>query len=86
MLNQSLMLAEKMIDEGERDALKIKEAVEANIRSVPLAQIGYVEIRDAENLEPLMSIERPVVIALAVRFGNTRLIDNRVIGNTSPKE
>ena len=86
VLNQSLMLAEKMIDEGERDALKIKEAVEANINSAPLAQIGYVEIRDAENLEPIVTIKRPTLIALAVRFGNTRLIDNTVIGNASQEE
>lgn len=86
VINKSLKLAEKLYDEGERDAGKIKDAVVAQIERAAYANIIYVEIRDAENLEPVMSIERPVVIALAVRFGNTRLIDNTVIGNTSPKE
>ena len=86
LLNQALILAEKMIDAGHIDVVKIKKAMETYLGNAALAQIGYVEIRDAESLEPVMSIERPAVIALAVRFGNTRLIDNRVIGNTSPKE
>jgi len=86
VLSQSLKIAEELYDEGERDAGKIKEAVVDEIKRAAYANIIYVEVRDAENLEPVVTIERPAVIALAVRFGKTRLIDNTVFGNTSREE
>ncbi len=43
-------------------------------------RIDYVEVRDADDLEAVSApIRRPVVLALAVKFGATRLIDNRVL-------
>ncbi len=86
VLSQSLEIAEGLYDDGERDSLKIKAAIIVQIERAPFARIVYVEICDAENLEPVVTIERPTLIALAVRFGNTRLIDNTVIGNTSLEE
>ena len=41
--------------------------------------MDYVEIRDAESLTPLETIDRPAVAALAVRIGRTRLIDNTLL-------
>jgi pantoate--beta-alanine ligase len=81
VLNQALKLAEKLYDGGERNARVIRNAVTSHIETAPSAEIGYVEVRDAENLEPLASIDRPALVALAVRFGATRLIDNTVLGN-----
>jgi len=43
-------------------------------------RIDYIEIVDAENLEPVKKIQGKVTIALAVFIGKTRLIDNMVIG------
>ncbi len=50
--------------------------------------IEYVEARDADDLSPLGEAPalRPVVLALAVRVGATRLIDNRVLGASADTE
>jgi len=41
--------------------------------------IDYVEVRDAETLEPIDRLNRPAVAALAVKIGRTRLIDNALL-------
>ena len=47
-----------------------------NMETEPLARIDYVEIVDAETLENVVKIEKPVLTATAVYIGKTRLIDN----------
>lgn len=85
VLYRSLMLAQKLIDEGERDAKTVIRRMRGLIESEPLAKIkpasgglciDYVEIVDAHNLEKLTKMEGDVLIALAVFVGDTRLIDN----------
>lgn len=76
ILYRSLLLAEKLIDEGERDANAVIKQMRNLIQAEPLAEIDYVEIVDAHNLEKLTMIEGHVLIALAVFIGDTRLIDN----------
>ena len=45
-----------------------------------MAKVDYIELVDAAELSPIETLgTRPVLAALAVRFGGTRLIDNRVI-------
>lgn len=62
---------------GERNALKLAEIVQNRIETEPLAQIDYVAVVDADSLEPVEKIEESsVLIAVAARFGNVRLIDN----------
>jgi len=66
--------------EGERNTAKLAEIVRRKIETEPLAQIDYVAVVDNEMLEPVDKIgEAAVLIAVAVRFGKTRLIDNTVI-------
>jgi pantoate--beta-alanine ligase len=48
------------------------------IKLEPLARLEYVKLCDAETLEEIDFVERPAVMALAVRIGKARLIDNRV--------
>ena len=76
ILHKSLMLGEKMMKAGERDAEIIKAAMVKNMETEPLARIHYVEIVDAETLENVVKIEKPVLTATAVYIGKTRLIDN----------
>jgi len=57
----------------------VKQTIQTVINSEQLAQIDYITIVDAENLLELKQLKNQVLIALAVRFGNTRLIDNIVI-------
>ncbi|OEF99873.1 pantoate--beta-alanine ligase [Vulcanibacillus modesticaldus] len=76
VLSQSLFMAKEMIQNGEKDALKIKKAIIKMIKEKPLADIDYVSIVDIETLTDVSEINNKVLIALAVRFGKTRLIDN----------
>ncbi len=76
VLSQSLEMAKLKILEGERNAEKIKAAIVGHIQSSPLAEIDYVSLVDVKTLLPLVAIEDEFLIALAVKFGKTRLIDN----------
>ena len=79
-LPESLALAEKLVLRGERDSASILNQVRAHIASRELAEIDYVTIVDPNTLEILSgNIHSDALVALAVRFGTTRLIDNRVL-------
>ena len=49
------------------------------IAAQPAARVDYVQVADDETLEPVTRIERPALVALAVHFSRTRLIDNTVL-------
>ncbi|MDD8019771.1 MAG: pantoate--beta-alanine ligase [Acidobacteriota bacterium] len=76
VLYRSLELAEKQIKDGEKQAAKIKQSMIDLISAEPLARIDYVEIVDVQTLDSLEKIDGDALIALAVYFGRTRLIDN----------
>lgn len=78
ILNKSLTLGKEMIEAGEKDAAKVREAIIKNMETEPLAKVDYVEIVDNENLEPVQTIDVPCLVATAVYIGKTRLIDNFV--------
>lgn len=79
ILSQSLNEAEMSLRAGERSAREIEKQVRDNISRHCQGVIDYVEVRDAGDLSEISLIERPVLIALAVKFGSTRLIDNKVV-------
>ena len=60
----------------ENSARKLVAAVREKIESAPLARIDYVEIVGADDLQPRLTIEPRSLLAVAVFFGKTRLIDN----------
>ncbi len=60
----------------ERSARKMLAAVRQTIESAPLARIDYAEIVGADDLQPRLTIEPRSLLAVAVFFGRTRLIDN----------
>ncbi|RKD21577.1 pantoate--beta-alanine ligase [Caminicella sporogenes DSM 14501] len=76
ILSKTLFKAEEMIKNGERNSTKIRDFIINNIKSEPLANIDYVEIVDAKSLKYLNEIKGDVLIALAVKFGRARLLDN----------
>jgi pantoate--beta-alanine ligase len=75
-LSRALFAAKKMAASGERSAAKLIKKAKAIISAVGSPRIEYIEIRDAETLEPVTRIERPCQMLLAVWQGKTRLIDN----------
>jgi pantoate--beta-alanine ligase len=76
VLSASLFDAEVRIKAGERNADKLLDGILKRIRSESLAQTEYVSIVNADTLEDIKQIKGKVLIALAVKFGKTRLIDN----------
>ncbi|BCJ85425.1 pantoate--beta-alanine ligase [Effusibacillus dendaii] len=75
-LFRSLQEAEMLYRSGERSAQAILNHVAAIIKQQPLADIDYIKIVDAKTLSDVQTIEQKALLALAVRFGQTRLIDN----------
>jgi pantoate--beta-alanine ligase len=76
VLSQALEVAKQLLANGEQNAAKIRNAISKTIQAEPLAKVDYVELVDARTLKPVDSVERPVLVALAVYIGKTRLIDN----------
>ena len=79
VLYTALCLAESLKRDGVTDADEVRRQMRALIEGEPMARIDYVSVADAETLEELDRIDRPVLVSLAVRIGATRLIDNVTI-------
>lgn len=75
-LSRSLRIGRELIENGEHSAEAVKAAIRAEIEKEPLAKIDYVEIVSFDTLESVESISKPVLAAIAVYIGKTRLIDN----------
>jgi pantoate--beta-alanine ligase len=78
-LNAALHDARQLFRAGIRDARALVHAARRRIRKEPLAEIEYIELCDADTLEPIHEASTRSVLALAVRFEGTRLIDNTVL-------
>jgi pantoate--beta-alanine ligase len=76
ILNKALNLALNAYHKGEHNVNQLRSLITNQIQSQPLADIDYVEILDAHNLSDIETIETNAIAAVAVRFGQTRLIDN----------
>ena len=76
ILHRALCEAEAALAAGERDAEAVKATVLSVLAEAPLARVDYVEVVAADDLQPVDVIAGEVVVAVAVRFGSTRLIDN----------
>ena len=79
ILSRSLREAEAKIRNGERDTNVIIQFMNQTIAKEPLANIDYIDIVDTEEIKPTVIINGRTLIALAVRFGKTRLIDNIIV-------
>jgi len=80
ILNKALEYGRGLMMSGrEKDVSSVKDKISALIKSDPLVTIDYVEIVGPEYLEKLKEVKTPAVIALAVKIGTTRLIDNIMI-------
>ena len=79
ILFRALDGARASISRGERDALRLTAAMREALRTEPLAEPEYVELVDAETLEPVTQLRGVCLALLAVRIGAVRLIDNLLI-------
>jgi pantoate--beta-alanine ligase len=82
-LKKSLDLAEKMVSQGEKEARNLIKAIRELISRHPYTEIDYVHLCDPITLEDSDILQGETLLALAVRVGKTRLIDNCLLGGTS---
>ena len=84
---RALEEAERLIVAGVTDARALEAGVAAFIRSEPLARPEVVAVRDPETLAEINTVGgKPVLLLLFVRFGGTKLLDNRVLGPQNAKK
>jgi pantoate--beta-alanine ligase len=76
VLYRALQEARERVEAGERDAAALRQLLADRIAATPGAALDYAAVVDAETLTPLTRLQGPVLLALAVKFGATRLIDN----------
>ena len=81
-LSQALESAQALVIQGERSAENIRTEIRKAIEQKQGTKIDYISICDPESFTEQTEINSKVLVALAVRIGNTRLIDNRIVGKT----
>lgn len=79
VLSRSLSYARELMSQGISSGPELRERVEEFIRREPLAQVDYVSVVAPETLDGLVEIKDTAFLALAVRIGKTRLIDNALL-------
>jgi pantoate--beta-alanine ligase len=77
VLRKALLAAK---ESGKKSAKEVVDLARKTISGAPLARIDYVDLVGAETLQPIESVKPNSLIAVAVYFGKTRLIDNIVLG------
>ena len=82
ILHRILVAAQEAVRGGERNVARLQEQLQPMLNQTPLAELDYLEFVETETLAPVETIDRPTLLALAVKFGGVRLIDNAVL---SPK-
>ena len=78
-LNRSLETLKAEINVGQRDAAHLIAAARRVLDSEPAVKTDYVEIVDAESLEPVTVLRKRCLVLIAANVGKTRLIDNALI-------
>jgi pantoate--beta-alanine ligase len=80
VLWQALSLARGHWENGQRDASQLRSEMSDLIQKEPLAAIDYISIADPQTLVELDMINRTALVSMAVKIGETRLIDNVLLG------
>lgn len=80
-LSKALGLAEKLVNDGERDVATIRRLMQQEIDSAGGINVQYIAFVADGTLTPVARIDGPTTVALAAIVGNTRLIDNSLIGS-----
>lgn len=78
VLSKAIFAGRAMLEAGEKDGEKILNEMKNIINKEPLAKIDYVEMVDWNTIEVHHTVDRPVLVAIAVYIGKTRLIDNTI--------
>jgi pantoate--beta-alanine ligase len=76
VLSRSINLGRKMVEDGETDTAVIIKAMTELINEEPMARIDYVKAVDGLTISQIDKVQKPMLVAIAVYIGTTRLIDN----------
>ncbi|MBQ6994955.1 MAG: pantoate--beta-alanine ligase [Lachnospiraceae bacterium] len=79
VLSRALNKGKALIESGEQSAAKVKDVIMEELCKEPLARVDYVEVVDADSIEPIKELKGNVLVAIAVYIGKTRLIDNFIV-------
>ena len=77
---QALQLAERLFSAGNNDAAAITKRLQQHFAAFPGVEVEYIACLAAGTVKPVTTITGPTVVVLAARVGQTRLIDNHLIG------
>ena len=80
VLYRSIQAVRQAYQKGERSAGKLERLARATLESEEGVRVDYAQVRDAESLQELGTIERAAVYAVAAFAGDVRLIDNTILG------
>ncbi len=80
VLSRSLRKGKEAFESGEKNVEKLKKIVSDEISKEPMAAIDYVDVYSFPSLLPIKEVSEPVLLAIAVKIGKTRLIDNTILG------
>ena len=83
VLYRSLLRVQALAVSGERDAIKLTAAGRDELAGESSVRLDYFEIVDPSTLDPLKNISGGALVAVAAFVGNTRLIDNVLIGKSA---
>ena len=81
VLPRSLRMAQEAIASGQTGSAAIIAIIRTKLVSEPMAAVDYVEVVDGLSIQPVDQIREGDLVAIAVRIGSTRLIDNFTVGD-----
>ena len=76
ILSKSIKLGKEYVDSGKTDAKELVKIMTDNVNTEKLAKIDYIKVVDALTMQQVDTIDKDVLVAMAVYIGKTRLIDN----------
>jgi pantoate--beta-alanine ligase len=79
VLYRALRAGADMVQAGERDASRLRRVVANTVTNEELVRLEYAEVVGAGDLEPVETLAGDVLVALAARVGDVRLIDNMTV-------
>ena len=81
ILSRTVAEGQKLCFAGERNSAALKEAMMKKLAEEPLADVEYVEVVNGLDMQPIETFKEGDLVAMAVRIGKTRLIDNFTVGD-----
>lgn len=79
ILSRTIELGKKLVADGESDAEKLVQKMKENIETEPMARIDYVKAVNGLTMQQQKEVKAPMLVAMAVYIGKTRLIDNFIL-------